>query len=986
MYNDQVLWLNTAHSAASCSNTSKCLCSVCTPPTPAPTPLYCGSAQTSNTDGGCTCNEPLEHKVSDTRRRRYYYSRRRVDVSPTYHFCVKNTPSPTPAPPTPGPTPVPPTPVPTPIHCGLDWVANTNADCTCHDPFEHKITDQRRRTSSDSSRRRSYFSDRRRAPAPPTYYFCLRATPAPTPQPTFAVGGFNVVVPTKLTGFTPATFTLAPQLSYRLTIAVEAGTAVDKVILGNIRVATRRLGEHHGRRAAAAAVDFDTSISVADTAAATAMKSTVASITPAAIKATFLAELKAAKASGAFPDLDAANVDALAATISVTKQAPREVTVTAAPTPPPTPMQGPSTCSLKLKSKTVATLCEGGWALILSSNLSRQTISGDFTAGASNQAPSTTGEFRIGATGAELSAAFSAVKFKAKSGSRSHTFPSAANLAGLDSTCSGLNCAGSMLGPGLYWHGSKGFGFGSSHFGAATTSNVHFSTSASSGQWYGHFHRNGRNTGVYAFGNTPTEENEWDAHFTYWIQLPTQTPTVAPTPFPRAPTTVPTPRPSSYSHAIQLAVTVAGFNASTFTNVTRLHFRVAVATSFGISLREVVITNTTTVASQPPRTDALQQQLLVSFELKTNDPKSLVHWMDKGGFLRSLQDELALHGIPVSTTVPTPPPLSTPAQTWGELVGSSCDANGEHCDRQVAVTCLQNTHKCEWTTLLWLPRMCYSNYVVQLSLHSNNVVESTYFEGIEFQLVYYDNQYTVAFSGNVTKAKPKDQQVQWQTYFTDMPTSYQSMELQARFVQPCKREESGDQWCENPEIGFDPTVTPYLRGLDDAELAEWRALPPGAQHAVFKTEGELTVRDCTPSLGQTAQPSRASESSVSIGLGIGLGLAMAAAVFALVLRKRGAAGAQGAILYTPSSGMASASGSAPGVHVLHTLAPNPINGGSATSAAGASSKITGSDATGFVDSAAGGTQPYIASVSPRHAHAAPSTVITTDSNSCNVVI
>ena len=34
--------------------------------------------------------------------------------------------------------------------------------------------------------------------------------------------------------------------------------------------------------------------------------------------------------------------------------------------------------------------------------------------------------------------------------------------------------------------------------------------------------------------------------------------------------------------------------------------------------------------------------------LKSNDPKSLVYWMEKGGFLHSLAAELALHGIPVS--------------------------------------------------------------------------------------------------------------------------------------------------------------------------------------------------------------------------------------------------------------------------------------------------------------------------------------------------
>jgi hypothetical protein len=137
-----------------------------------------------------------------------------------------------------------------------------------------------------------------------------------------------VVVPTKLAGFTPATFTKGPQRAFRQTIASDAGTTVDKVIITNIRAARRRLGEEH-RELAAAAVDFDTSISVANAAAATAMKTVVAAITPATIKAKFVAELKTAKASGEFPAMASVNVVALASTIAVTKQAPQQVTVTA---------------------------------------------------------------------------------------------------------------------------------------------------------------------------------------------------------------------------------------------------------------------------------------------------------------------------------------------------------------------------------------------------------------------------------------------------------------------------------------------------------------------------------------------------------------------------------------------------------------------------------------------------------------------------------
>ena len=201
------------------------------------------------------------------------------------------TPPPTPSP-TPYPTPAPPTPAPTPA--GTGWTPSPTP-----------------------------------APAP---------TPAPTPQPTTAMGSAVVVITTKLTGFTLRTFTLGVQMAYRSTIAAKVDTTVDKVTLVNIRTGSRRLGEQSV--AAADAVHFDTSISVASTAAATAMKSTVAAITPAEIKDKFVNELKTEKESGKFPpDELPANIVALAASITVSDPEPSAgTTVTASPTPaPPAP-------------------------------------------------------------------------------------------------------------------------------------------------------------------------------------------------------------------------------------------------------------------------------------------------------------------------------------------------------------------------------------------------------------------------------------------------------------------------------------------------------------------------------------------------------------------------------------------------------------------------------------------------------------------------
>jgi len=200
-------------------------------------------------------------------------------------------------------------------------------------------------------------------------------------------------------------------MSYRQAIAAKAGTTVDKVILSNIHAATRRLGAQSLRltvaaAAAAAAAEpcactkmyrpvtcgngktfgnaceakcenaldcvdiavtaaaaFDTSISVAGAEAAKAMVHTVAAIAPAAIKDTFVTKLKAAKASGAYPDMASVNVVELAAAITVTKQAPQQATVTGAPTPAPSSSGsgGGSKVGAEVAVPLVALVLAGAW-------------------------------------------------------------------------------------------------------------------------------------------------------------------------------------------------------------------------------------------------------------------------------------------------------------------------------------------------------------------------------------------------------------------------------------------------------------------------------------------------------------------------------------------------------------------------------------------------------------------------------------------------
>ena len=304
------------------------------PPTPSPTPaprqttcsyqvdkhLADGSAWTIMTSDTCStfayCDGTPGHCVNDAVWCSLYghiVGQGGMDANQACCACgggvpaPRPTPLPTPVPagpltpPTPAPTPMPtpanaplaPTPMPTPANATL---ARTPANAT------------------------------------------LAPTPAPTPagfKPPVAPVQLTIVVATSLAGFSPATFTAGPQLSYRKAIAFGTRTSVDKVTLGNIRAARRRLGEQHDRKLATPSIDFDTSISVTSRRAASNVEITLASISPAAIKGKFVAKLKAAKKSGDFPDMAAVSVVALAANIAVTMAPPTQGIAFVVPNPAP---------------------------------------------------------------------------------------------------------------------------------------------------------------------------------------------------------------------------------------------------------------------------------------------------------------------------------------------------------------------------------------------------------------------------------------------------------------------------------------------------------------------------------------------------------------------------------------------------------------------------------------------------------------------------
>jgi hypothetical protein len=179
------------------------------------------------------------------------------------------------------------------------------------------------------------------APTPPTR--------APTPTPTFRPRTPKLVVRTKLTGFTVATFTRGIRFAYRRAFAHRYNIAdVLRVIITNIRggggSARRRLGgsadELGGRAlatAAAAAVEFDIQVASNTTADATALNAEVKggdAAEEAALVAKFKTEIGAVAASGEYPQDVPANY-VVPAAVAVATEVGELALETGAPTPAP---------------------------------------------------------------------------------------------------------------------------------------------------------------------------------------------------------------------------------------------------------------------------------------------------------------------------------------------------------------------------------------------------------------------------------------------------------------------------------------------------------------------------------------------------------------------------------------------------------------------------------------------------------------------------
>ena len=186
------------------------------------------------------------------------------------------------------------------------------------------------------------------------------------------------------------------------------------------------------------------------------------------------------------------------------------------------------------------------WTLLLSFNgegsggtssaVWEATIPGEFGTGGEvgDARLASTHNYRIARTAAQLNAANPhklRIALATGASGQSQDFEGPFDLTGLGNTCSTCNCAGNEIKPptatagsGLYWHGGRGGCYGSPHYGLARSSSntvwgtcmTAVATNANDHKW-GHFHRGGVDTGVYAFGDKCVSEVEWDQRFLLYM-------------------------------------------------------------------------------------------------------------------------------------------------------------------------------------------------------------------------------------------------------------------------------------------------------------------------------------------------------------------------------------------------------------------------------------------------------------------------------------
>ena len=152
------------------------------------------------------------------------------------------------------------------------------------------------------------------------------------------------------------------------------------------------------------------------------------------------------------------------------------------------------------------------WTLLLASDLSSRTV-GDFASGTQVGSPdSTSGDYRIGKTGAQLNAlGIQKLRISTDSG-HTQDFDGPFDGNAFDNTCTvdyrHDDCFNrANLGHGLYWTGgTSNAKTWSTHFGLVKHADIHVvcGGGGEADDKWGHFHRNGFNTGIYVFGDTCT--------------------------------------------------------------------------------------------------------------------------------------------------------------------------------------------------------------------------------------------------------------------------------------------------------------------------------------------------------------------------------------------------------------------------------------------------------------------------------------------------
>ncbi|CAK0878653.1 unnamed protein product [Prorocentrum cordatum] len=163
------------------------------------------------------------------------------------------------------------------------------------------------------------------------------------------------------------------------------------------------------------------------------------------------------------------------------------------------------------------------WTLLLSSTLGNTNI-GDFSWGSTygSESSYTWSDYRIGYTGSQLqSIGMTGMRITTASGYAVEHYWTL-STSGFDNTCTSCNCGGNSLGSNYYWHGGRGGCYGSSHFGLKREADVHSACNAGGweyGNAWGHFHRTHVNTGVYFFGDSCINENEWGERYYFWGAL-----------------------------------------------------------------------------------------------------------------------------------------------------------------------------------------------------------------------------------------------------------------------------------------------------------------------------------------------------------------------------------------------------------------------------------------------------------------------------------